>query len=88
MMLPKINSEVVKEKIVNFIREIVNESDTDGIVIGLSGGIDSTVVAFLLKEAIGNDKIIIYIVQPPQKKILSMLDLFLKYWILIIKKLI
>ncbi|OQD58223.1 NAD synthetase [Methanobrevibacter arboriphilus JCM 13429 = DSM 1125] len=60
MMLPKINSEVVKEEIVNFIREIVNKSSTNGIIIGLSGGIDSTVVAFLSKEAIGKDKIYSY----------------------------
>jgi len=35
----------------------VSESHTDGIVIGLSGGIDSTLAAYLACEAIGKDKV-------------------------------
>ncbi|WP_338537388.1 NAD(+) synthase [Helicovermis profundi] len=39
------------EKTVEWIRKKVNESGTKGILVGLSGGIDSSVVAFLLKKA-------------------------------------
>lgn len=35
----------------------MSESHTDGIVIGLSGGIDSTLAAYLACEAIGKDKV-------------------------------
>jgi len=60
MILPKIDSKVVKKEIINFISEIINNSYSNGIVIGLSGGIDSTIVAFLSKEAIGKDKVYSY----------------------------
>jgi len=46
-----------KERIISFISSKLLEEDKDGFVIGLSGGIDSTVVAYLLKEAVGIDKI-------------------------------
>lgn len=39
------------EKTVEWIREIVGASKTDGILVGLSGGIDSAVVGFLIKKA-------------------------------------
>jgi NAD+ synthase len=35
----------------------VDESKTDGIVIGLSGGIDSTLVAYLACEAVGKENV-------------------------------
>ncbi len=44
----------IEEKIeltVNWIRETVKDSGTDGVLVGLSGGIDSSVVACLLKKA-------------------------------------
>ncbi|RBQ22994.1 putative NH(3)-dependent NAD(+) synthetase [Candidatus Methanobinarius endosymbioticus] len=59
-MLAKIDSEFVKQKIIDFIKEIYNKTGTDGFIIGLSGGIDSTVVAYLLKEAVDNDKVYSY----------------------------
>lgn len=46
-----------KDRIVKFIKSKLSEEDKDGFVLGLSGGIDSTVVAYLLKEAVGGKKI-------------------------------
>ncbi len=37
--------------VVDWLREKVDESHTNGILVGLSGGIDSSVVAFLIKRA-------------------------------------
>lgn len=51
------NLEKTKNDILNFIRTKVSESHTDGIVVGLSGGIDSTLAAYLACEAVGNDKV-------------------------------
>lgn len=44
----------MKDSIVSFLKTYLQDKPT---VIGLSGGIDSSVVAFLLAEAIGSDKI-------------------------------
>jgi len=43
------------EKIANWINEKVKEAAAKGIVVGLSGGIDSSVVAVLSKKAVGNN---------------------------------
>ena len=39
--IPDINLEKTKTDIVEFIKSKVNEAKADGIVVGLSGGIDS-----------------------------------------------
>ncbi|CAB3289492.1 NH(3)-dependent NAD(+) synthetase [Methanocaldococcus lauensis] len=52
------NINDVIEKITNFIREKVNEANANGVVIGLSGGIDSTVTAYLCVKALGSDKVL------------------------------
>ncbi len=41
----------------NFIQAKVAEANTDGIIVGLSGGIDSTLAAYLACEALGRDKV-------------------------------
>ncbi|MCL2157276.1 MAG: NAD+ synthase [Methanobrevibacter sp.] len=55
--LPQLNPDKTKDKITNFIKNVKNESNAEGIAIGLSGGLDSTVVAYLLKEAIGSNNV-------------------------------
>ena len=55
--IPKIDLEKTKSDIVEFIRSKVEESKTDGIVVGLSGGIDSTLVAYLSVDALGKDRV-------------------------------
>ncbi|MBZ9571107.1 NAD+ synthase [Methanobrevibacter sp. TMH8] len=60
MKLPEIDPKKTKIELINFIKEMTNETNVDGVVIGLSGGIDSTVVAYLLKEAIGSENIYSY----------------------------
>lgn len=48
----------VESTIEEFIRRKVDEAKVDGVVFGLSGGIDSTVVAYLCKRALGADKVL------------------------------
>lgn len=55
--LPKLNSQKVKDEISLFIQDKVSKSHSEGIVIGLSGGIDSTVAAYLAKETIGSENV-------------------------------
>ncbi len=43
--------------ILRFIRRIVKEAGTKGVVLGLSGGIDSAVVGALCVKALGNAKV-------------------------------
>lgn len=45
------------QEIINWIREQVKESSAKGIVFGLSGGLDSTVIAYLCKSAVGENLI-------------------------------
>jgi NAD+ synthase len=49
--------EKTKSDIVEFIKAKVDEANCDGIAVGLSGGIDSTLTASLLCEALGKDKV-------------------------------
>jgi len=49
----------MKNKIVSWIKKQVKLSGAKGIVLGLSGGIDSAVVAALCKEAVGKDKLLV-----------------------------
>lgn len=44
--------------IINFIRQKVEESGAGGVVIGLSGGIDSAVVSKLCYDALGGEKVL------------------------------
>ena len=55
--IPKLDLEKTKNDIINFIKTKVNEANCDGIVVGLSGGIDSTLAAYLACEALGKDKV-------------------------------
>ncbi len=47
-----INPKTETEKIVNFLKSIHKKTGIDKVVIGLSGGIDSTVALYLLKEVL------------------------------------
>jgi NAD+ synthase len=49
----------MKNKIVSWIKGQVKHSGAKGIVLGLSGGIDSAVVAALCKEAVGKNKLLV-----------------------------
>lgn len=42
----------------NFIREYMVELERDGVILELSGGIDSAVVASLCKKAVGSEKVL------------------------------
>jgi len=48
----------MKKKIVSWIRKQVKEARAGGIVMGLSGGIDSAVVAALAMEAVGKNRVL------------------------------
>ncbi len=55
--IPKLDVEKTKDDIVEFVQNKVSEANAEGLVIGLSGGIDSTLAAFLACEAVGKDNV-------------------------------
>ena len=52
------NLEETTKEIIDFIRETVKEADAAGVVVGLSGGVDSSVTATLSVHAIGSNKVL------------------------------
>lgn len=56
-ILSKLDSNVVKSELINFIKKMTTESNSNIVVLGLSGGIDSSIVAYLLKEAMPAENI-------------------------------
>jgi len=53
-----LNIEAEAQRITLFIREMLDKSDTEGIVVGLSGGIDSALTASLCVRAIGRERVL------------------------------
>ena len=53
----RIDTERVRKKIVEFIRAQVKEAGFSKVVFGLSGGLDSSTVAYLAKEALGAENV-------------------------------
>ena len=48
----------IVERITEFIRNEVRRADSNGVVLGLSGGIDSSVALFLATKSLGNNKVL------------------------------
>ncbi|MFO7796675.1 MAG: NAD+ synthase [Promethearchaeati archaeon] len=53
-----LNVKELSFKIQEWIKEYVESAKSEGVVIGLSGGIDSSVTAALCVNALGNEKVI------------------------------
>jgi len=46
------------EETLTFIRKIVNDANASGVVVGLSGGVDSSLTAALCVQALGRDRVL------------------------------
>ena len=57
MLATELDHSSVKRKIVSFIKKKVEESQAEGAVLGISGGIDSAVTAYLCVEALGSRRV-------------------------------
>ena len=57
LRLSETEIEDVRETAAEFVASVVEDADADGAVIGLSGGVDSTTVAYLAVEALGPDRV-------------------------------
>ena len=63
-----INPELVTEILVRFIRNEITRTGFRRAVFGLSGGIDSSVVAYLAARAMGPENVLAVIVALPTLK--------------------
>lgn len=58
----------MKNKIIDWIKEQVKVAGAEGIIMGLSGGVDSSVVAALCKEAVGKKNLLALILPSHSQK--------------------
>jgi NAD+ synthase len=72
--LPILDNAKTKPIIEKFISDTVAESGAQGVVLGLSGGLDSSVVLKLCVNSLGKDKVLGLIL--PQKDITPQEDIF------------
>lgn len=49
--------ETICNTIVNFIKQEIGKRDSEGVIIGMSGGIDSSLTAVLAVKALGNQSV-------------------------------
>lgn len=56
--LPQINLETTSSTIITFIQSIISQSQAKGVVIGLSGGVDSSLTAALCVRALGPERVL------------------------------
>ena len=55
---PALDVPAVRRQLVAFLRAYVDDARAQGFVLGVSGGVDSAVVAALAKEAVGADRVL------------------------------
>lgn len=55
--LPPLDYSKAELEICHFIRRVVEEARAEGLVIGLSGGVDSSVAAYLAVRSLGSSKV-------------------------------
>jgi len=56
--LRKIDCKRVEDDIIRFIEAVVSEAKAKGVVLGLSGGVDSSVVTTLCAKALGKERVL------------------------------
>jgi NAD+ synthase len=78
IVVPELDLKRNHDEILRFIKEVVDGADAKGVVVGLSGGVDSSLVATLCVKALGNVKVL-GILMPtsftPQRDIRDALEL-------------
>ena len=56
--IPQINLENTCYAIITFIQSVVSQAQAEGVVIGLSGGVDSSLTAALCVRALGPERVL------------------------------
>ena len=64
----EIKPEKVSLSLETFIREYVKRLEREGVILGLSGGIDSAVVAALCERSVGTEKTLALIMPEKDSK--------------------
>ncbi|UCH31448.1 MAG: NAD+ synthase [Candidatus Bathyarchaeota archaeon] len=56
--LLQIDTESIRQKIMRFIKDCINKTKAEGVVLGISGGVDSATTAALSAISIGGHKVL------------------------------
>lgn len=62
----RIDCQKTENEIVEFIKRMVREPNAKGVIVGLSGGIDSSVTATLCVKALGPEKVLGLLMPDPE----------------------